>query len=44
MTSTPAKDRPEEKHDLTPASKHQGESSSKRLHVATQEEEPETGI
>ena len=44
MTSTPTKDRQEEKRDLTPASKHQGEPSSKRLHVETQEQEQDTGI
>ena len=33
-----------DKHSLTPASKHQSEPSSKRLHVATKEQEQGTGM
>ena len=45
MASAPTKGRHKsDKHSLTPASKRQSEPSSKRLHVATEEQEQGTGI
>ena len=44
MASAPTKGRHKsDKHSLTPASKRQSEPSSKRLHVATEEQEQSTG-